>query len=327
MGVPSISVVIPARDASRTLGDCVRALITQDDGPDEVVVVDDGSTDGTRSIAESFGARVVQGRGRGPAAARNLGAAAATGDVVVFVDADVCLVPGFLRRVRQAFEAGQCALCGMLAPQCPERGLASAYKNGWMHYTYAAKAGRAALFYTSCSAITRDLFQRSGGFDEGYGAPGLEDTDFGQRLHAAGTTPLVDTGLLGVHHKAYRLRDVLALDFRRAVALVRLVLRRGKGLAASSRQSSVPLSHMVSVGWAGACVVVAAAAGSWFPLVAAVLGSWVLNLGFLGFLLRTGGMRPLMAALIFLPLDILAVLFGVIWGLVSFPFLARAKRY
>jgi GT2 family glycosyltransferase len=327
MGDPSISVVIPARDASGTLAECLEALAAQEPRPDELVVVDDGSADGTRSIAQSVGALVVQGQGRGAAAARNLGAAAATGDVIVFLDADVCLVPGFLQLVRQAFTAGECALCGMLAPQCPERGLASAYKNGWMHYTYAAKAGRAALFYTSCSAITRDLFQRSGGFDEGYGAPGLEDTDFGQRLHASGVTPLVDTGLLGVHRKSYRLRDVLALDFKRSVALVRLVLRRGKRFPASSRQSSVPLGFMASVAWTGACIVAAAATVSWIPIAPAILGSWVFNLGFLGFLFRTGGVRLLLAALVILPLDVLAVLFGVIWGLVSFPFIERTKRY
>lgn len=327
MDHPSISVVIPARDASGTLRACLEAIMEQDAPPDEVVVVDDGSTDDTPFIAESLGARVVQGRGRGAAAARNRGAAEATGDVLLFVDADVCLTPGCLRHVRQAFTGGEQALCGMLVPQCPERGLASAYKNGWMHYTYAAKAGRAALFYTSCSAITRDLFRRCGGFDEGYGAPGLEDTDFGQRLHQAGSPPLVDTALLGTHHKSYRVRDVLALDFKRSVALVRLALRRGAGFLASSQQSSVPLSFMVSVGWVGLCIIAAAAAVSWIPLPAAILGSWVLNLGFLSFLLRTGGVRLLLASLVFLPVDVLAVLLGVIWGMVSFPFLSRNKRY
>ncbi len=327
MGDPSICVVIPARDAARTLGECLEALVAQKAPADDLVVVDDGSTDGTRSLAESFGARLVQSNGRGAAAARNLGAAAAMDDVIVFVDADVCLVPGFLGRVRDAFAAGERALCGMLAPQCPERGLASAYKNSWMHYTYAARAGRAALFYTSCSAITKELFRRSGGFDEGYAAPGLEDTDFGQRLHAVGVTPLVDPGLLGLHHKSYRLRDVVALDFKRSVALVRLALRRGKGFLASSRRSSVPLSFMLSVGWVGACTAAAAAIGSWIPVAAAVVGSWVLNLRFLGFLLSTGGVRLLLASLVFLPLDVLAALLGVIWGAASYPFLSRGKRY
>jgi glycosyltransferase involved in cell wall biosynthesis len=327
MSMLRISVVVPAREAAPTLRQCLDAFPRRDDAPHEIIVVDDGSTDGTRAIAESSGARVIEGHGKGAASARNLGAAAATGDILLFVDADVCLMPGSLTRVREAFAAGERVLCGMLAAECPASGLASRYKNAWMHHTYAAKTGRAALFYTSCSAITRELFQRSGGFDEGYGAPGLEDTDFGQRLHAVGETVLVDPDLLGLHHKSYRLRDVLALDFKRSVALVRLALRRGRGFLASSRQSSVPLSFMLSVGWVGACAIVAAAIGSWIPLAAAILGSWVLNVGFLGFLFRTGGARLRLAALAFLPLDVLAVLLGVIWGLVSYPLLSPEKRY
>ncbi|HTS73483.1 MAG TPA: glycosyltransferase family A protein, partial [Gaiellaceae bacterium] len=87
------SVVIPARDAARTLPRVLDALAVQEPRPLEVIVVDDGSSDGTARIAEERGARVVSPGGRSFAGgARNAGWEQAHGDLVVFLDADV--VPG-----------------------------------------------------------------------------------------------------------------------------------------------------------------------------------------------------------------------------------------
>ena len=96
-----ISVVIAARDAERTLPDTLDGLAAQDLGePFEVVVVDNGSRDATAAVAEAHPVvdRVVRrARGEGPGAARNEGAAAASGDVVAFTDADCIPAPGWLR--------------------------------------------------------------------------------------------------------------------------------------------------------------------------------------------------------------------------------------
>ena len=85
----TVSVVIPAFNAEKTLGAVLESLTTQAPAPDEVIVVDDCSTDGTAAVAESFGARVVRTeRSRFAGGARNRGWEVANGDVVVFLDAD-----------------------------------------------------------------------------------------------------------------------------------------------------------------------------------------------------------------------------------------------
>lgn len=92
---PRVSVVIPAFDASSYVAEALRSVLDQTRPPDEVIVVDDGSTDDTATIAASFGTavRVLQQPHTGPGAARNSGVAASTGDIVAFCDADDIWLP------------------------------------------------------------------------------------------------------------------------------------------------------------------------------------------------------------------------------------------
>lgn len=86
----SIGVVIPARNAAAFLAQALDSIFMQDLVPDEIVVVDDGSTDGTRAILDRYNWRVrcIAGGGKGPAHARNLGIAATRSQLVAFLDAD-----------------------------------------------------------------------------------------------------------------------------------------------------------------------------------------------------------------------------------------------
>jgi GT2 family glycosyltransferase len=88
-----VSVVIPAYNAARYLAATLQSVAEQTSPPGEVIVVDDGSTDATVEIARSFGANVVSLTNAGPAAARNAGTNAASGEYVAFLDADDVWVP------------------------------------------------------------------------------------------------------------------------------------------------------------------------------------------------------------------------------------------
>src|SRR3954453_11117240 len=101
-----VSVVIPARDAAGLIDGAVRAALSQQlDGEFEVIVVDDGSTDATSTIAREAGARVVSNPSPpGPAGARNVGVAAASAPLIAFTDADCVPAPGWLRAGVTALE-------------------------------------------------------------------------------------------------------------------------------------------------------------------------------------------------------------------------------
>ncbi|HEY7018678.1 MAG TPA: glycosyltransferase family 2 protein [Gaiellaceae bacterium] len=103
--MPTYSVVIPARNAEETLGRVLEALAVQEPRPEEVIVVDDASTDGTAALAERLGATVV--RLEEPlraGGARNRGWEEARGDAVVFLDADAVPGPGWASGVQRALE-------------------------------------------------------------------------------------------------------------------------------------------------------------------------------------------------------------------------------
>src|SRR5215211_1799636 len=97
---PSLTVVVPARNAAATLGDCLAALRASVCCPHQTIVVDDASTDSTAAVAQSHGAHVVRlERQGGAAVARNAGARLATTKLLFFTDADVMVAPDTLARV------------------------------------------------------------------------------------------------------------------------------------------------------------------------------------------------------------------------------------
>src|SRR4030095_12829041 len=100
---PTISVIIPVYNGAAFLRSCLEAVVATDYASYECIVVDDGSTDGSRTIAAEFPMPVrvvdISDGPRGPAHARNRGAQLARGDILFFVDADVVLAGGALRRL------------------------------------------------------------------------------------------------------------------------------------------------------------------------------------------------------------------------------------
>ena len=101
-GKPHLSVIIPTLNEIAYLPQLLDALAVQTRLPDEIIVADAGSKDGTAELAQSRGVRIVPGGM--PAVGRNAGARAAKGDLLLFLDADVLPPPEFIERVLEEFE-------------------------------------------------------------------------------------------------------------------------------------------------------------------------------------------------------------------------------
>ena len=117
---PGVSVIIPAYNASRTIRACLQSVLAAEyGGPVEVIVVDDGSTDETSTIAASLGCVTVRrDTNGGPALARNAGAQAARGEILIFLDADTEMRTDTVREaVRALRREGVGAVTGMYEPE------------------------------------------------------------------------------------------------------------------------------------------------------------------------------------------------------------------
>ncbi|MGY8860519.1 MAG: glycosyltransferase, partial [Pseudomonadales bacterium] len=155
----------------------------------EVIVVDDGSTDGSKQMAETIGAKVLSSGGRlGPGGARNQAANTALGDILWFVDADVVVHSDAARCLGIGFDVDQVvAVFGSYDSNPPARNFFSQYKNLVHHYYHNRARDEAHTFWSGCGAVRRAAFLNCGGFDvERYQYPSIEDIELGHRMIKAG---------------------------------------------------------------------------------------------------------------------------------------------
>ena len=137
---PAVTVIVPAYNSSDTIEACLSSISGQLTEGDQLLVVDDGSTDATAPNAESLGAEVISTGGRkGPAAARNLGAEAADTPVLLFLDSDVTVPENLLEEIRGEFggDGDVQAVQTIYTPVCPAEDPVSRYQNLYYHYALA----------------------------------------------------------------------------------------------------------------------------------------------------------------------------------------------
>lgn len=245
---PTLSVIIPVHNGGAHLPRCLEALRASDLTGREIIVVDDGSTDGGVDVARARGFEVVRlDARRGPAAARNEGARRARGNILLFLDADVLARADTLARVEAFFEEHEetAALFGSYDDAPDARGFVSQYKNLAHHFIHQRSRADAQTFWAGCGAVRREAFAAIGGFDETrYTRPSIEDIELGRRLRRRGYRITLDRGLQVKHLKRWTLASLLRADvLDRALPWSRLILEEGSmprdlNLRASDRASA-----------------------------------------------------------------------------------------
>jgi GT2 family glycosyltransferase len=194
----SVSFVIPVRNGAADLARCLSS-ITANVRPAnglEIIVVDNGSSDGSADVARGLGARVIDRPGLRVGACRNTGAAAAIGNILAFIDADNEIGPGWVHACASAFHEA-----GMGAAGYPYRAPADAT---WVQRMYdalrAKPAGRCDVEWLGAGnlAVRRTVFEEVGGFDERLEA--CEDVQLCRTVRQAGYRIVSQPGMDSVHH-------------------------------------------------------------------------------------------------------------------------------
>lgn len=194
--LPTVSVIIPVKDRAEELRRCLASLAGLDYPQEklQVIVVDDGSSDDSAPVARQAGALVLPsgGTGRGPAAARNVGATAATGELLAFIDSDCSASPKWLAELIPAFDdPGMVAVGGLVDGMCTESTV-DRYEAVMSSLSLGSrerfgKGGDDTFYLPSCNLLVRrPAFLAARGFDEAMHVG--EDVDLTWRLREAGWT-------------------------------------------------------------------------------------------------------------------------------------------
>jgi glycosyltransferase involved in cell wall biosynthesis len=266
----SISVIVPVYNSARYLRSCLEHLRQSTDTDYECIVVDDGSTDDSAATAREFGVRVVEGGSRrGPAYARNLGAREASGDILFFIDADVCVYPHTLARVRANFQQDPAlsAVIGSYDDQPESQDFLSMYRNLMHCYVHHRSRREACTFWSGCGAIRKSVFQEYSGFDESYDRPAIEDIELGYRMVRDGKKMVLDTSIMVKHLKRWSFLGLVKTDIvDRGIPWTELILRDRK----LPNDLNLQLSQRVSVALVFILIGIAAAA-AWYSGLSFIL--------------------------------------------------------
>jgi glycosyltransferase involved in cell wall biosynthesis len=255
-----ISVIIPVYNGGADFGSCLTSLSRSSFADFECIVADDGSTDGSADLARTFGAQVVStNKRRGPAHARNLGAARASGEILLFIDADVCTNANVLDLVNAAFRADPDldGIIGSYDDTPTASNFLSRYRNLMHCYVHRNARREAFTFWSGCGAIRRNVFLEAGGFDEKYRRPSIEDIELGYRLVGSGRKLVLDPNIMVKHLKRWSLQSIIRTDILdRGIPWTELILRDRR----MPNDLNLKVSHRFSVALMAVLLVMAAMA-------------------------------------------------------------------
>ena len=325
---PNLSVIIPVYDCARELRLCLDALECSTLRSYEVIVVDDGSTDGSAITARGRCDRLVAlSANCGPSAARNRGAESARAPILFFLDSDVLVEPDTLERVLRVMtesDSLQAMFCSYQSDTVPKN-FVSQYKNLQHHYTHQISKPIAHTFCGGYGAIRAEVFHAVGGFDEDLRA--MEDVDLGYRLHQMGHKIELHCEIQLTHLKRYDLVSLIRSDVKmRAIPWTQIMLSRRVFRSDLNLQPGNILSAPLVVLFCMSVLTVPVWPGSLLIAGALLLAIVALNRGFLGFVLRRRGLVFALQSLLMTLLFYIYSVVGAGWGLLSYLLQSRLRK-
>jgi len=312
---PNLAVIIPARNAAATLTQSLDAIFAQITADDEVIVVDDYSTDDTCEVAARFKVKLIKlPRHMGTSAARNRGAELTRAPLLFFYDADVVLAPGALARAKAIMSRPEVgAVIGSYDDDPAASTTVSRFKNLAHHHFHQRSRGEATTFWGACGLLRRDLLVAAAGFndDQRY----IGDVELGYRLAARGVRIVLDPELQVKHLKKWTLISLVRTDvIVRAIPWTLLWLKHRRLPSDLNFAADQRAAAMVALALAIAIAVAVFRYQAWLVVVLLLTTAFWLNRDLYRLFFRRGGLWFAINGLLLQQFYYLYSLFGVAVG-------------
>lgn len=279
MRKPYLSVIIPAYNASVSLGRLLTSLKTSKFTNYEVIVGDDASNE---QYLVDKGTKIVRlTRNKGPAAARNAAAKRAHGQVLVFLDADVTVYPDTLSKIALKFKEDHdlTAVTGVWDKHQKSKAFFPQFKalRDWSYWTNERdRDGYYYLFSTRIAAIRREVFTRLGGFNEAFRQ--MEDVELTYRI--AKRYAIIFAPDVRVHHEFEDFWPVAKKYFWRSFYWTKMYKERRKfdPVATTMWESMAGVTAVGAIGFLALGVLVFFFLPVWWVKLVSLTGAFVLLL-------------------------------------------------
>jgi len=255
--VPNISIIIPAHNEERHIEKCMESLLAQEYRDIEIIVVDNGSSDNTSKIVEryveSYGGKVRLLRMKsniGPGGGRNAGASNATGEILVFVDADMVFPPDYVTKLISPIQRGE----ALLTTHANE--YVANVENPWVKIQGQTVRSTGRRTGEVFRAVKKDFFMNHGGFD-----PGLHYHDDRTFFYKTGAKAKVVEEAYCYHNNPDTAKEIFRRNYLIGRTLLAVMHREhgAKGLLYATATASVRLLDLVALPLAAAWAVLSPA--------------------------------------------------------------------
>lgn len=182
----TLSVAIPCYNGAAYIGQTIAAVLEQTQPAAEILVIDDGSTDSSPDIIQTYPVQYIRhAQNKGLATARNSALAAAQGEIIVFVDVDAFAAPDLLETLATGYDTAVVAGVGGQGIESNIQSLADRWRRAHATQGHGRHPKFVDHLYGLCMSYRRSALEAIGGFDPGY-LTNAEDVDVGLRLTQAG---------------------------------------------------------------------------------------------------------------------------------------------
>jgi glycosyltransferase involved in cell wall biosynthesis len=234
----TISFIVPAHNEEEVVKECLDALLAEEYQDKEIIVVNDGSTDCTREIIESYGNKLKLinfDTGHSAAFSRNAGAKVASGDLLVFIDADVIISGGFLNTLAQDYLEHNFMFAGINVKPLTTNIISRSFALEKSYFPKIEKKEFTDNFQNIPSfafIFRKDFFEKIGGYNENTFY--FEDSDLTKKCIETGNKMFLDPDLIVYHKEPYTLWET----YRQGVY-------KGKGSVTLYKQGRANLSILL----------------------------------------------------------------------------------